>query len=299
MLHRRSFLQSIGLLSVLPLSKQSLDINNFNTIRYSKRFKISLNAYSFNSLLTKQELSLERLIDFCVAEGFDAVDLTGYYFPGYPAVPSNDYIFHIKNTLHRKGLSLSGTGIRTDFTNPDPKERQKDIALTKRWIDVAAKLGAPVLRIFSGKQQPTGYDWNTVADWIIKDFAVCVDYAKTKGVIIGLQNHNDFIKTAAQSLYFLERLDKNWFGLVLDIGSFNNGDPYPEIEAVIPYAVNWQLKELVLQNGKSVPVDLKKLFAIIHKSNYRGYLPIETLRPDNPFDIVPMFLKKVQGSIGE
>jgi len=298
MLHRRSFLQSIGLLSVLPLSKQSLDINNFNTIRHSNRFKISLNAYSFNSLLTKQELSLEGLIDFCVAEGFDAVDLTGYYFPGYPAVPSDDYIFHIKNTLHRKGLSLSGTGIRTDFTNPDPKERQKDIALTKRWIDVAAKLGAPVLRIFSGKQQPTGYEWNTVADWIIKDFAVCVDYAKTKGVIIGLQNHNDFIKTAAQSLYFLERLDKNWFGLVLDIGSFNNGDPYPEIEAVIPYAVNWQLKELVLQNGKSVPVDLKKLFAIIHKSNYRGYLPIETLRPDNPFDIVPMFLKKVRGSMG-
>jgi sugar phosphate isomerase/epimerase len=298
MLHRRSFLQSIGLLSVLPLSKQSLDINNFNTIRHSNRFKISLNAYSFNSLLTKQEFSLERLIDFCVAEGFDAVDLTGYYFPGYPAVPSDDYIFHIKNTLHRKGLSLSGTGIRTDFTNPDPKERQKDIALTKMWIDVAAKLGAPVLRIFSGKQQPTGYDWNTVADWIIKDFAVCVDYAKTKGVIIGLQNHNDFIKTASQSLYFLERLDKNWFGLVLDIGSFNNGDPYPEIEAVIPYAVNWQLKELVLQNGKSVPVDLKKLFAIIHKSNYRGYLPIETLRPDNPFDIVPMFLKKVRGSMG-
>jgi len=298
MLQRRSFLQSIGLLSVLPLSKQSLDINNFNAIRHSNRFKISLNAYSFNSLLTKQELSLEGLIDFCVAEGFDAVDLTGYYFPGYPEVPSDDYIFHIKNTLHRKGLSLSGTGIRTDFTNPDPKERQKDIALTKMWIDVAAKLGAPVLRIFSGKQQPTGYEWNTVADWIIKDFAVCVDYAKTKGVIIGVQNHNDFIKTAAESLYFLKRLDKNWFGLVLDIGSFNNGDPYPEIEAVIPYAVNWQLKELVLQNGKSVPVDLKKLFAIIQKSNYRGYLPIETLRPDNPFDIVPMFLKKVRGSMG-
>jgi len=294
MLKRRAFLQSIGMLTMVPTSNQSLDKFPFGNIQPSNRFKISLNAYSFNNLLSKQQISIEELIDFCAKEGFEAIDITGYYFSGYPAVPSDEEIFKIKKKLHQSGISLSGTGIRTDFTNPDSKERQKEIVLTKAWIDVAAKLGAPVLRVFSGKTQPTGYEWNTVADWIIKDFAECVEYAKNRGVIIGLQNHNDFIKTAAQSLYFLERLDKNWFGLVLDIGSFNAGDPYPEIERVIPYAVNWQLKELVLENGKQVPVDLKKLSEIIKKSNYRGFLPIETLRPENPFEIVPPFFKKVQ-----
>lgn len=294
MLKRRAFLQSIGMLTMVPTSNQSLDKFPFGNIQPSNRFKISLNAYSFNNLLSKQQISIEELIDFCAKEGFEAIDITGYYFSGYPAVPSDEEIFKIKKKLHQSGISLSGTGIRTDFTNPDSKERQKDIVLTKAWIDVAAKLGAPVLRVFSGKTQPTGYEWNTVADWIIKDFAECVEYAKNRGVIIGLQNHNDFIKTAAQSLYFLDRLDKNWFGLVLDIGSFNAGDPYPEIERVIPYAVNWQLKELVLENGKQVPVDLKKLSEIIKKSNYRGFLPIETLRPENPFEIVPPFFKKVQ-----
>jgi len=294
MLQRRAFLQSIGLLTMVPSSNQSLDKFPFGNIQPSNRFKISLNAYSFNNLLSKQQISIEELIDFCAKEGFEAIDITGYYFSGYPAVPSDEEIFKIKKKLHQSGISLSGTGIRTDFTNPDSKERQKEIVLTKAWIDVAAKLGAPVLRVFSGKTQPTGYEWNTVADWIIKDFAECVEYAKNRGVIIGLQNHNDFIKTASQSLYFLERLDRNWFGLVLDIGSFNAGDPYPEIERVIPYAVNWQLKELVLENGKQVPVDLKKLSEIIKKSNYRGFLPIETLRPENPFEIVPPFFKKVQ-----
>ena len=293
MLKRRSFLQTIRLLSVFPISTTLKFDEAFKETKTSNRFKISLNAYSFNNLLTKQQISLDELIDFCSKEGFDAVDITGYYFPGYPNVPTDEYIYHIKNKLHRSGISLSGTGIRTDFTNPDPKERQKDITLTKAWIDVAAKLGAPVIRVFSGKSKPVGYDWNTVADWIIKDFAECVEYAKSKGVIVGLQNHNDFIKTASESLYFLERLDKNWFGLIVDIGSFNNGDPYPELEAVIPYAVNWQLKELVLENGKQVPVDLKRLSEIIKKSNYRGFLPIETLRPENPFEIVPAFLKRL------
>jgi sugar phosphate isomerase/epimerase len=294
MLQRRTFLQSIGLLTMFPTSKQSLDKFTFGTNQPSNRFKISLNAYSFNSLLSKQQISLEELIDFCAKEGFEAIDITGYYFTGYPAVPSDEEIFKIKKKLHQSGISLSGTGIRTDFTNPDSKERQKEISFTKAWVDVAAKLGAPVIRIFSGKSQPTGYAWNTVADWIIKDFAECISYAKTKGVIIGLQNHNDFIKTAEQSLYFLERLDKSWFGLVVDIGSFKAADPYPEIEAAIPYAVNWQLKELVLENGKQIPVNLKRLSEIIKKSNYRGFLPIETLRPENPFEIVPPFLKKVQ-----
>lgn len=50
------------------------------------KLKISLNAYSFNELLTNGSMTLDDLLDFCAANDFDAVDLTAYYFPGYPAV---------------------------------------------------------------------------------------------------------------------------------------------------------------------------------------------------------------------
>jgi hypothetical protein len=46
---------------------------------------------------------------------------------------------------------------------------------------------------------------------------------------------------------------------------------------VIPYAVNWQIKEKVDgANGKAA-TDLKRLVRIIKDGGYRGYLPIETL----------------------
>lgn len=203
------------------------------------KLKISLNAYSFNELLTNGSMTLDDLLDFCAANDFDAVDLTCYYFPGYPAVPPDSYIYHLKQKAFKLGLDISGTGVRNDFTNPDKNKRKEDITLVKKWIECAAKLGAPVIRIFSGTQIPAGHSWDQVATWMVKDIKECVAYGKKYGVIVAMQNHNDFIKTADQAQKIIELVDSDWFGLVLDIGSYRNDDPYKQIEQTAKYAVNW------------------------------------------------------------
>ena len=50
---------------------------------------------------------------------------------------------------------------------------------------------------------------------------------------------------------------------ILDIGSPRSGDPYAEIEKLVPYAVSWQIKENVGRDGKDEPTDLAKIKAII------------------------------------
>lgn len=291
---RRDFIQFAGLLPLLNFNGiKSIGAPNIST----NRFKISLNAYSFNDYLTKHGLTLEELIIFCSDNNFDAVDLTGYYFPNYPEVPTDEYIFHIKNLVHKNGLSISGTGIRNDFTDPDESKRAKEILFVKQWIEVAAKLGAPVLRIFTGKKLPEHYQWEQVADWIIQDIKICLDHAKKFGVIIGLQNHNDFILTADQAIYFAKNLDKDWFGLIVDTGSFVKNNAYAEIEKAAPYAVNWQIKELITMNGNIEAMDLNRLFKIIFNSTYKGYLPIETLSKGDQKQIIPDFYKSVQNAM--
>jgi len=291
---RRDFIQSAGLLPLLNFNgAKSISVPNIST----NRFKISLNAYSFNDYLTKHSLTLEELIIFCSENNFDAVDLTGYYFPNYPEVPTDEYIFHIKNLVHKNGLGISGTGIRNEFADPDESKRAKEILFIKQWIEVAAKLGAPVLRIFTGKKLPDNYQWKQVADWMIQDIKVCVDHAKKHGVIIGMQNHNDFILTADQAIYFAENLDKDWFGLIVDTGSFVKNNAYSEIEKAASYAVNWQIKELITINGKIEAMDLNRLFKIIFNSTYKGYLPIETLSKGDQKLIIPEFYKSVQNAM--
>lgn len=263
----------------------------------SNRFKISLNAYSFNAPLTAKKTTLDEVIEFCAKTGFDAIDITGYYFPGYPEIPSDEYIFHLKNKAHRLGLDISGTGVRNEFGDPDKTKRAADVVLVKKWIEVAAKLGAPVIRIFTARSLPANYKWEQAEEWIIEDIKECVEHGKKYGVIVALQNHNDFVKTADQTIDIMKKVNSEWFGLVLDTGSFVTNEPYSEIEKTTQYAVNWQVKEKLNYNGKSENMNLEKLFRIIYASSYRGYLPIETLSPGDPFQIVPPFLKLVKDAL--
>ena len=70
-----------------------------------------------------------------------------------------------------------------------------------------------------------------------------------------------------------------------------------EIEQNINYAVTWQIKENVWIDGKEIPTDFVKLFQIIKKAGYRGYLPLETLGPGDPYKKVPALLNKVKNAL--
>lgn len=271
--------------------------------------KVALNAYSFSKLLNAyvngkegESMTIFDLIDFCSANNIPAVDLTGYFFVGYPEVPKDEYIYAIKKYAHMAGVSISGTGVRNNFANPNAAERAKDVQHVKDWIDVASKLGAPVIRVFAGPV-PEGYEnrWDEVAKWMIDCYKECAAYGAKRGVIVGVQNHGDMLKTADQVISIVKAVKSPWFGSIVDTGYFISSDPYVDMEKVLPYAVNFQVKESAFGKESDSYIDLPRLMKMINKSGYKGYLPIETLsvagRPYDPFTLVPSFLKKVNAAI--
>jgi sugar phosphate isomerase/epimerase len=272
------------------------------------RLKVSLNAYSFNAALTapatggKPAMTLFDLIDFCAQQNFDAIDPTGYYFPGYPKVPADSYLNDFKRRAFQLGLEISGTGVRNNFAQPDKEKRAADVQLVKEWIEVAAKLGAPVIRVFAGAEAE-GHSRDEVVEWMVADLKQCAEHGRQHGVLVGIQNHGDFLKTAAHVLEIVKRVNSDWFGVIVDSGNFQGGDPYEEIARVLPFAVNFQIKESPYGRESKVRTDLKKLMQIVRASGYRGYLPIETLvAPGQGYDprvAVPAFLKEVRQAIAQ
>ncbi len=267
---------------------------------------IGLNAYSFNDLLTakdtrdKQNLyTLFNMMDWAADHHIKAVDLTGYYFPGYPEVPSDEYIQKIKDKAKQRGLVITGTGIRNNFANPDAAARAADVEVAKKWIVVAQKLGAPVLRLFAG-EIPKGYEnkWDEVAGWMIDCYKQVAATGAQYGVKIGIQNHGDMLKTADQCIVVLKGVNSPWAGLIVDTGNFATADPYVDIEAVVPYAINWQVKESAFGMLSEVRTDFTRLMQILKRQGYKGYLPIETLlvrgRPYDPFALVPALVNDLE-----
>lgn len=294
------FPRLLALITMTILFYNSMDGQSLGDNKKQKpKLKTSLNAYSFNEPLTNGTMNIFDLLEYCSELGFDAVDLTAYYFPGYPKVPDDSYLYKVKQKAFLLGLDISGTGVRNNFTNPDSLVRAQSIDLVKSWIIASEKMGIPIIRIFAGEALPKGHTQQEVTAYMIEDIKKCVDFGRQHGVVVAIQNHWDFIKTSAQTIDIIEKVNSDWFGLILDIGSFKIGDPYIEISKTIPYATSWQIKENVFVDGVEQKTDLTKLISMILKSNYRGYIPIETLGKGDPKVKVEKFYKEVNKTINQ
>jgi sugar phosphate isomerase/epimerase len=282
------------------------------------RLKVALNAYSFSKMLNDHVkgraaggMSLLELLEFCAQHNFDGLDPTGYFFPGYPAVPTDAYVNEFKRRAFELGIGISGTGVRNNFTTSDKTVRADAIKHIKEWVEVAARLGAPVLRVFADTQVKAmswqdvakGHSRDDVQAWIVDAVSECAEHGKRYGVIIGVQNHGDFLQTADQLMALVNAVKSEWCGPIVDTGYFKTPDPYADIAQVAPHAVNWQIKERPFGQDTETRTDLVKLMKIIRTSGYRGYLPIETLSRNkgadgyDPFTIVPAFLKQFREAI--
>ena len=188
--------------------------------------------------------------------------------------------------------------MRKDFTAADRAKREADVALVKRWVDVAVKLGAPMVRVFAGPGAPAGHTVAETTGWVVDHIRECVGYGAERGVLIALQQHDDLLKTASETLAVRERIGSDWLGLNVDIGSLRTADdPYPEIARLAPHACTWQIKEQVYRKGIPEDVDVGKIVRIIREAGYRGYVPLETLGAGDPRPKLRAFLDRVRPAI--
>jgi sugar phosphate isomerase/epimerase len=306
MMNRRSFLRATGgALAVLP------------AIAQAKRqvLKTSLNAYSFNKMLNDrikgrgEGITLIQVCEFAAKCKFDGFDATGYYFPGYPERPTEAYIDELKKRAADLGVGISGTGVRNNFTTSEKETRAQGVRHIKEFVEVAARLGAPVIRVFADTQM-RAQNWHTVSngatrqqvqDWIAADLRDCAEHGRKYGVKIGVQNHGDFLQTGKELLELVHAVKTPFCGPIVDTGYFKTQDPYVDIAEVAPHAVNWQVKQSVFGEDSEVPTDMIRLLKIVRQSGYSGYLPMETLSPQgkpyDPFKVVPDFLAQLKKAI--
>jgi len=121
-------------------------------------------------------------------------------------------------------LSVS-TGVR--FTSPIESERNKQLEEAKRYIDLAAELSSPFVRIFGGPITPEMDRDFTLAN-IEAGFREAAQHAIEQGVTVLLETHDSF-STGKSAREMLDRIDHPGAGLIWDIlHSFRFGDTFAE-----------------------------------------------------------------------
>ena len=293
---RRTFLKTVGAAAAVTGFGPSAAAIEPIKRRGGPQMKLSLAAYSFRKYLTdyrrgganatKGTMTLDDFVDLCADYGLPGTEITSYYVP--EPVPDR-YLQRLRRRALLAGLTVSGTAIGNTFTHPPGAERDREIAYTKRWIDRAADMGAPTIRIFAGNLQK-GTTEAQARQWTIDAIRECCDYAGTKGVILALENHGGIVTTAEQLLSIVKAIDSEWFGITWDSGNFRSEDPYAELKMAAPYAVTAQIKVKV--GGK--PADLPRVVQILKDANYRGWLALEYEEEEEPKVAVPRYLDELR-----
>lgn len=257
------------------------------------RFKFSLAGYSYNRLLSgpTPKLKLEDFITDCAKFKLDAADPTSYYFP---KEVTSEYLCQLKHLAFRLGLSFSGTGVGNNFCHPVGPERDKQIALVKKWTEHAAFLGAPVVRVYAGNV-PKGLSTDDAHKLVASALQECCDHAAKFGVFLSLENHGGLTATAEGMLRLLGDVKSPWFGALLDTGNFHTADIYGDLAKIAPYAINTHVKTVISgPDGKKVPADFPRLAKILRDAGYRGYVMLEYEESGDPREACPRILDQIR-----
>ena len=252
------------------------------------RLRTAICAYSFREALQKGTLKYEDLVPMAVENEVDGLDLTVYWFPSTEA----SFLLPLKRLAYRHGVEIYSISVRTNMCQPTAGLRDKEVADVKKWIDVAASLGAGHIRVFGGAVPKTSTE-DEAAKWVVDVLSRGAAYAAERGVILGLENHGGITARASRIVEIIKKVNSPWAAVNLDTGNFTE-DAYQQIAAILPYAANVQYKtDIRGAGGKLEPADWDRLTKMISGSGYRGYLALEYENKEDASVNVPPLLKKL------
>lgn len=235
------------------------------------------------------QITMHEFIDFCAEHDCGGAELTSYFFPGDV---DEQYYADMRGYAHQRGVEICGTAVGNNFSNPKgSKERAAQMEYVKLWIDRAALMGAPHIRVFAGRH-PKGVNEADAERFAAEALEEAGEYAGKKGIFLGIENH-DSIADSGRLLRIVKAVDNPWVGVNLDTGNFRTEDPYKDIAESAPYAVNVQLK-MKMRDPAPGPADLDRIGKIMKDSGYQGYIVLEYEEDDNPFESVPPVLDRMR-----
>jgi sugar phosphate isomerase/epimerase len=158
-------------------------------------------------------------------------------------------------------------------------------------------MGAPHIRIFAG-DLPSGVTKGQGRALCIGAIEECSEHAAKHGVVLGLENHGGIVASAAELLDIVRAIKSPWFGVNLDTGNFRSDDPYADLAACLPYAVNVQVKVEVQRRGQpKEAADLDRIGRLLRESRYQGFVALEYEAAEDPWQAVPRHLAALRRAL--
>lgn len=263
--------------------------------------KLSVTTYSFQQYLKAGKITLPEMVDKAAEMGFEGIEFTNFS----PDITQEERLAlaaDLRERVEKNGLEMVSYTVSAKLWQPNEAEHRAEIERVKREVDVAAVLGAPVMRhdlVWKLDATGAGRGFLTMIPRLAESVREITEYAAEKGVRTCSENHGFIAQDSYRMEAIVAAVDHDNYGLLVDVGNFlcADEDPITAVSRVANYAFHVHAKDMLVcppdtdggvgiiktrgMNGLkptavghgSVPV--KQCLAILKKAGYDGWVSLE------------------------
>ncbi|MDB5136890.1 MAG: barrel protein [Mucilaginibacter sp.] len=256
-------------------------------------FKIAISQFSFASEFWTKQLDP---LDFAAKSkelGISGLDYCSMFFAD--KAKDQQFLGELKKRAADNGsynlrIMVDGEGILGDLNET---VRLKAVENHYKWMDAAATLGCPMIRVnVEGDGAPAD-----VAKAAVDSLGRLIEYGKKQNIDVIVENHVGISCNGAWLAGVMKQLNSPHCGTLADFGNFcinrtkpetqdiagymktkcmEEYDRYKGIEELMPFAKGVHVKSHIFDAaGNDVETDFYRMFKIIKKSGFTGWASIE------------------------
>ena len=226
--------------------------------------------------LERGDTSVEDVLDEAAALGADCVQLNLHH------VRSRDLrsLHSLAERARSLGLVLLASG---DFLGQarNGDEPSLGVSRTAAWLERAAALGSPVLRVVSGFYRAELFGQPELIEqerrYVVAVLTEAAPAAAAAGVTLLLENHSDF--TAAEYRSIVEEVGAERVGVFLDLINpvAALDDPLPVIESLAPLARAGHVKDYLFESIQTDDGYHRRGFEVLYRYPGEGVADLPSL----------------------
>jgi sugar phosphate isomerase/epimerase len=232
-------------------------------------------SWSHHRVIAAGQMDQLAWLRECADLGLDGVELLGRHFPN----TDHEYLITVKKACVDMYLNIAMVSAGGNLTTSDDALRQQEVQDICRWVDIAAFLGAPLVRFFCGKGQELTDGGPALFAKVQAAMLQICQYGQKHGIVMALENHGG--TTADQVLSLQHDVNHPFLKFTLDTGNFPptsqvGPETYTSIARCATQAAIVHAKFFdVNADGTDGRFDWTKIHQALKQAGFRGFLSIE------------------------
>lgn len=223
-----------------------------------------------------------RFPEMAAGYGVNTIELVNTFY--YSKANDMEYWEEFKQKCDEAGVDvgLIMCDALGNIGDADTDARAQAVQNHHAWVDIAAYLGAPTIRVNAAGQGTAEEVAANAADGLSQ----LGTYAATKGINVVVENHGGYSSNGAWLAGVMKTVNMENVGTLPDFGNFciergpdgclNEYDKYQGIEELMPYAKGVSAKTNVFdEQGNEVNSDYSRIMKIVADSGFEGNVGIE------------------------